>query len=459
MDQMGPELGRDDRAVAALRAVRPPRAAPGGLAGADRQDERTAQGRLRLDGRGRGADDAHLLVFADADSSAPTHIVEFYGLLGGGLRDAGWDGSGRPTARLAILPGTTHYDISPPPRWRPRSSASSTQRELAQRQPSVSGSAATTTVPRPGGLTQRQRPARRLGAVAQAEDAGPARRVGAAAAVVGDLAAQDAAIAADRDARAARPPRAWRRWSAPRRRCSTPSPRCARAARSSAASMSTGIGSRSASASSALRRPRSPRIAGCRPRAISRSSCEAGVELARGVVEQVGRGLGVRGQPRPRQAQLEHDGDEALLRAVVQVALEPAPLLVAGLDQARARGDQVGARLRAGDGQRGELAERAEAVLGVRRQRVLAGDRDRAPQRAGDDDRGGGGRAVAGAEDRLGDLARRARPSRRSAPARRSSARARRPSARSAGRRSPTWKSSMLSRLWRPTIVAVPSPS
>jgi pimeloyl-ACP methyl ester carboxylesterase len=52
-----------------------------------------------------------MLVFADADSVRPAHIVEFYGLLGGGLRDAGWDGSARPTARLAILPGTTHYDI------------------------------------------------------------------------------------------------------------------------------------------------------------------------------------------------------------------------------------------------------------------------------------------------------------------------------------------------------------
>jgi pimeloyl-ACP methyl ester carboxylesterase len=51
------------------------------------------------------------LVFADADSVRPGHIVEFYGLLGGGLRDANWDGSLRPTARLAILPGTTHYDI------------------------------------------------------------------------------------------------------------------------------------------------------------------------------------------------------------------------------------------------------------------------------------------------------------------------------------------------------------
>ena len=53
-----------------------------------------------------------MLVYADADSVRPGHIVEFYGLLGGGLRDAGWDGSARPTARLAILPGTTHYDIA-----------------------------------------------------------------------------------------------------------------------------------------------------------------------------------------------------------------------------------------------------------------------------------------------------------------------------------------------------------
>jgi pimeloyl-ACP methyl ester carboxylesterase len=52
-----------------------------------------------------------LLVFADADSIRPAHIVEFFGLLGGGLRDAGWDMSAQPTNRLAILPGTTHYDV------------------------------------------------------------------------------------------------------------------------------------------------------------------------------------------------------------------------------------------------------------------------------------------------------------------------------------------------------------
>jgi pimeloyl-ACP methyl ester carboxylesterase len=52
-----------------------------------------------------------LLVYADADSIRPDHIVDFYGLLGGGLRDAGWDGAHRPVNQLAILPGTTHYDI------------------------------------------------------------------------------------------------------------------------------------------------------------------------------------------------------------------------------------------------------------------------------------------------------------------------------------------------------------
>ena len=56
-----------------------------------------------------------MLVYADADSVRPDHIVEFYARLGGGLRDAGWDGSARPTARLAVLPGTTHYDITASP--------------------------------------------------------------------------------------------------------------------------------------------------------------------------------------------------------------------------------------------------------------------------------------------------------------------------------------------------------
>jgi pimeloyl-ACP methyl ester carboxylesterase len=57
-----------------------------------------------------------LLVFADADSIQLTHIVEFYGLLGGGKQDAGLDGSGRSVNQLAILPGTTHYNIDSSPK-------------------------------------------------------------------------------------------------------------------------------------------------------------------------------------------------------------------------------------------------------------------------------------------------------------------------------------------------------
>jgi pimeloyl-ACP methyl ester carboxylesterase len=52
-----------------------------------------------------------LLAFADADAVAPAHMVEFWGLLGGGQRVPNWDGSGRPASRLTILPGTTHDDM------------------------------------------------------------------------------------------------------------------------------------------------------------------------------------------------------------------------------------------------------------------------------------------------------------------------------------------------------------
>jgi pimeloyl-ACP methyl ester carboxylesterase len=52
-----------------------------------------------------------LLVFADADSIRPEHMVEFWKLLGGGQRDAGLDGSQRPANQLAIIPNTTHYNL------------------------------------------------------------------------------------------------------------------------------------------------------------------------------------------------------------------------------------------------------------------------------------------------------------------------------------------------------------
>jgi len=52
-----------------------------------------------------------LVVAGDADIFPPAHAVELFGLLGGGKRDGGWDGAGRPKSRLAILPGLTHYLI------------------------------------------------------------------------------------------------------------------------------------------------------------------------------------------------------------------------------------------------------------------------------------------------------------------------------------------------------------
>jgi pimeloyl-ACP methyl ester carboxylesterase len=53
-----------------------------------------------------------LIVAGDADIFPPAHAVEVFGLLGGGKRDGGWDGAGRPKSRLAILPGVTHYNIA-----------------------------------------------------------------------------------------------------------------------------------------------------------------------------------------------------------------------------------------------------------------------------------------------------------------------------------------------------------
>ena len=72
-------------------------------------------------------------MFADATTSRPTfagyfaavcratpppsHFVEIFGLLDGGVRDGGWMGEGRPKGghALAILPGLTHYNVSGSP--------------------------------------------------------------------------------------------------------------------------------------------------------------------------------------------------------------------------------------------------------------------------------------------------------------------------------------------------------
>ena len=61
----------------------------------------------------RGIQVPTMIVAADADMAPPSHYVEVFKLLGGGLRDGGWMGEGRPKGghALAILPGLTHYNI------------------------------------------------------------------------------------------------------------------------------------------------------------------------------------------------------------------------------------------------------------------------------------------------------------------------------------------------------------
>ena len=58
-----------------------------------------------------------LLVAADADMAPPSHYVEMFKLLDGGLRDGGWMGEGRPKGghALAIVPGATHYNLAVSP--------------------------------------------------------------------------------------------------------------------------------------------------------------------------------------------------------------------------------------------------------------------------------------------------------------------------------------------------------
>ncbi|MEV6350585.1 alpha/beta hydrolase [Actinoplanes sp. NPDC051851] len=54
-----------------------------------------------------------LILAGDADMCPPSHFVEVFALLDGGLRDGGWTGEGRPKGghALGILPGVTHYDM------------------------------------------------------------------------------------------------------------------------------------------------------------------------------------------------------------------------------------------------------------------------------------------------------------------------------------------------------------
>jgi pimeloyl-ACP methyl ester carboxylesterase len=61
----------------------------------------------------RGLQMPTMFAAADADMAPPSHYVEIFELLDGGKRDGGWMSEGRPKGghALAIIPGTTHYDV------------------------------------------------------------------------------------------------------------------------------------------------------------------------------------------------------------------------------------------------------------------------------------------------------------------------------------------------------------
>ena len=52
-----------------------------------------------------------MLIYGDGDMYRLEHVIHFYQLLGGGLKDAGWQRENLSKNRLAILPNRTHYDV------------------------------------------------------------------------------------------------------------------------------------------------------------------------------------------------------------------------------------------------------------------------------------------------------------------------------------------------------------
>ena len=164
------------------------------------------------------------------------------------------------------------------------------------------------------------------------------------------------------------------------------------------------------------------------PRASSRSSPVAAARSAIASSSSSAASAGSSRRLAARQPQRQRQADEPLLRAVVQVALEPRAGRVGGVDDPRARR----AQLRLGPPARGDVAQVADeqrrAGLGDPRDRELAGellavaahrrDLDAAVEhdRRRPRERPGQAGAVGGAQvrrhDQLGHLAARAPPRR-----------------------------------------------
>jgi pimeloyl-ACP methyl ester carboxylesterase len=56
-----------------------------------------------------------MLIYGDADMVRHEHILKVYQLLGGGLKDAGWQREHMSPNRLAIIPNVTHYEMGVAP--------------------------------------------------------------------------------------------------------------------------------------------------------------------------------------------------------------------------------------------------------------------------------------------------------------------------------------------------------
>ncbi len=93
--------------------------------------------------------------------------------------------------------------------------------------------------------------------------------------------------------------------------------------------------------------------------------------------------------------QLDRERDEPLLRAVVQVALQPPALVDARLEDAHPRGVDLRPRLGALQRQRHQLGEPRQAGLGVRPERADRRHQHEPPDPPARDDRRGDGRVEA----------------------------------------------------------------
>ena len=90
---------------------------------------------------------------------------------------------------------------------------------------------------------------------------------------------------------------------------------------------------------------------------------------------QIGAELAKLGRHRRvRHAQLQHQRDQPLLGAVVQVTLDPLASLVRSGDEPRPRFYELGLRFGVGDRGRDEFGEIGDAALGSGRKRAAFGD-------------------------------------------------------------------------------------